>query len=137
MNRPDPTIYVPDDLAEWFPSIGDGVQAHRFVLLPFILERDGVCWVTGCKGHRVSYMHEAIRRSAVMGWRKPLRVIIQNPFNCVMLCDLHHETYRQPAPQEIADWMYDTYTDYLPWLQSLPFKVQSAHPLAGWMRRRE
>ena len=134
--RPDPFIPIPADLSEWFPNIGDDVQRQRQNMFPFIDERDGLCWVTGCDGHEASYMHEYIRRSAVMGWPKPWRVIIQCPYGSVKLCDLHHETFREPAPQEIADWMYDTYgTGYLLWLQSLPFKVQSAHPLAGWMRR--
>jgi hypothetical protein len=117
-----------------FPDIGASVQEWRNTLQPFIYDRDGPCWVTGCDGHNISYMHEAIRRGAVMGWPKPWRVIIQNPFNCVILCDLHHETHREPAPEEIADWMLDTYgNDYLLWLESLPFK--SRHPLDGWMRR--
>jgi hypothetical protein len=69
----------------------------------------------------------------VMGWPKPWRVLIHCPFNSVLLCDLHHETHREPAKEEIADWMYDSYgLDYLHWLESLPFK--SAHPLQGWMR---
>ena len=105
-------------------------------LKDILVQRDGRCWMPDCDGHSLSSMHEAVRRGHVMGWQpKMRRLAIYNGLNTVILCDKCHGTAREPAKEEVADFMADTYglDVYLDWLLSLTFK--SAHPLAGWMRR--
>lgn len=80
--RPDPTIYVPSDLAHLFPAIGANVGEHRMWLKAYIVQRDGGCWNPGCDGSGIPDMHEAIRRSHVQGWPKPWHILIFNPINC-------------------------------------------------------
>ena len=121
-------------LAAAFPDIRDGLNAHRWgKLYPFLSIRDRLCWVLSNEHGRGLYIHEAIRRSAVMGWAPPLRVLIHTPFNSILLCGKHHGTATEPSLHEIADWMFQTYgLQYLQWLQSLPF-LAGTHPLKGFL----
>jgi len=122
-------------LAIGFPDVGDDLNAHRWVqLFPFLKLRDGRCWVTSADcSPKGFYIHEAIRRSAVQGWAKPLRVLIHTPFNCVLLCANHHETAIEPPMLEIAESMFHVYgLQYLDWLKSLPF-LPGSHPLKGFL----
>jgi hypothetical protein len=129
----EPAQWRPEDpgLAPLFPGIGADLKAHRAALGAYVMARDGQCWAKGCAGHYHSYMHEAIRRSAAQGWKRPWRILIHTPYNCLMLCDLHHETELEPSVMDVAEWMLAAYgPDYIAWLDSLPF---IAHPLKGFL----
>ena len=113
------------------PYEGKDFATHRAELKMWLMShRDTECWVEGC--HEMpTMMHEAIRRSAVQGWKRRRRVLIQHPYNCICLGPLHHETALEPKMLDIVEWMYLQYgEDYIEWLKSLPFK---AHPLKGFI----
>ena len=57
-------------------------------LARILYERDGLCWMPDCDGDRFrSDMHEAIRRSHVVGFRpKTNRLTVFNGYNTVLLC---------------------------------------------------
>lgn len=121
-------------LAAAFPDIGDDVNAHRWErLFPFLRLRDRLCWVLSNGHGKGLYVHEAVRRSAVMGWAEPLRVLIHTPFNSILLCGEHYGTAAEPPLSKVADWMFQTYgLRYLEWLRALPF-LPGTHPLKGFL----
>jgi len=118
--------------AHLFPSPGDDLYTHRLLVQVVVYGRDRHCWVDGCNGDGVWWLHEGIyRRSDVQGWAKDLRVLIHTPYNCVGLCGLHHETADEPSRFDVADWMLLRYgRNFVRWCRYLPFKI---NPLRGWL----
>lgn len=122
-----------------FPREGTNITRHRrWLKLWLAAETMAACFVNelGIEcNRRGTNMHEAIRRSKAQGWHKRKRVLIFTPYNCVLLCDAHHETADEPSMYEIADYMLAKHgVEYLQWLASLPFKD---HPLKGLLERHQ
>ena len=130
--RPTPIRHIPEDqsLLYLFPPPGRTVRAQREILLPYVYNRDGRCWVPGCKGLGVCSAHEGIvTRGDVQGWDKGWRCLIHTVYNSVWLCHArHHETDLEPSAMEIAEWMVEQYTraELVRWLECLPFKQRPA-----------
>lgn len=149
MKRENPKIAIPTDpeLRRLFPAVGADFAGHCAAVKAYLLrQRDGWCWVREhkqptwekCSPALIAHKHEGpIRRSDVQGWPKPWRVIIHNPFNCVILGAAHHSTEHEPSREQIANWMLDYYGDpYVRWLASLPFKM-GTNPMKGWLERHD
>ena len=83
---------------------------NRADLIPIIVERDGLCWVADCP-NRIKDVHEAIvTRGDVQGWKpSKRREIIFHPYNCIGLCDLHHNTENEPKAIDVFNWMCGYY----------------------------
>ena len=109
-------ICVPEGgLGLWFPEEGENLGFWRARLKRFLCEmQEWRCWVEGCE-NPAAHMHEAIRRSAVQGWKRERRVLIMTPMNCVVLCSTkHHGMAEEPSMEEIADRMYEEHgEDYV------------------------
>jgi len=121
---------IPDWMQEYFPESGSVPQWRTNVLIPFILERDGVCWVEDC-WVSASDVHEGVvTRGDVQGWsgkKKNLRIIIHNPINTIALCKEHHKY--APSRLEVLTWMVKEYGLWvLDWFEELPFTYS---PITG------
>ena len=121
------------DIAHLFPSPGTDLAEHRYYLSQHILARDGRCWVESCQGGEMWWLHEGVyRRSRVQGWQpRKDRILIHTPYNCIGLCEQHHETTLEPSSAEIVEWMLLTYgEDFICWCRWLRFK---RNPLEAWL----
>lgn len=125
---------IPDWMEEFFPVKGSVPQWRKNVLIPLVLERDGVCWVEDCFLYP-SDVHEGIvTRGDVQGWKGPkkkLRIVIHNPINCIALCKEHHKY--APSRKDVLIWSVKEYGLWvLDWFEELPFKV---HPIRGILQQ--
>ena len=136
-----PDVWVPDALAQFFPKIGADMAEHRRTLkMDCLVHRDRCC--RGCHEPflgRVAHMHEAlITRKDVQGWKLRLRIIIHNPFNCILVCPSCHfclDGKTLPSREQFLLEQIHLYgLDVLKWLASLPFKP-GAHPLKGYIEK--
>jgi len=126
MMRPIAVRHIPvlQDMAYLFPPPGRAVQAQRDIMLPYVYERDGKCFLAGCPGFDPCTGHEGVvTRGDVQGWPKSERCLIHVFYNTVFLCSKHHNTELEPSRLYIAKWMIARYgNDWIRWLETLPFK---------------
>lgn len=100
---------------------------RRVLKMDYLIWRDRRCrscgdWLRG-EGH----MHEGIySRRDVMGWRRDLRVLIQTPYNNVMLCRDCNLGLAGKSPPDRWQVLEEHVARYglgvLRWMRSLPFK---------------
>lgn len=113
---------IPEWMQEYFPTKGSVPQWRKNVLIPFVLERDTVCWVEGCFKN-VSDVHEGVvSRGDVQGWKLKNRVVIQVPINAIGLCRECHKY--APSRRDVLQWAIREYGEWvLDWFEALPFKI--------------
>jgi hypothetical protein len=122
------TDMVPGWLQEYFPKSGTSLPQWRTnVLIPHVIEREGVCWNKDC-WKNVSDVHEGVvTRGDVQGWPNKYRVCVHVPINCVGLCKDCHKF--SPSRKDVLLWAVDEYGLWvLDWFEELPFKHS---PIAG------
>ena len=131
--RPWPEVVAPTGTAGLFFPRGPVPPAHwRATLKAYLLTECDVCWC-GEAFRAMPHMHEAlITRGDVQGWSPEHRVIIQTPYNCVLLCAACHHGFdgkSTPSRERVLRHMRALYGSAVDrWLASLPFRV---HPLRG------
>jgi len=115
------------------------MSIHREALKTgYLVYRDTVCRSCGeLWNGSTPHMHEALlSRRDVQGWPLPWRVLINTPYNCVLLCrDCNLGLAGKcPPPRErvLTEHVHRYGMGVVRWLRSLPFK---SHPLRGLLEQ--
>jgi len=119
---------VPDWMREFFPKAGTSLPKWRTdVLIPHVLEREGVCWVEDCWKNPSDVHEGVVTRGDVQGWANKYRVQVHVPINCIALCKECHKY--APSRKEVILWAIEYYGLWvLDWFEALPFTV---NPIRG------
>jgi len=86
-------------------------------------QQDWRCWVDGCPRPAV-HLHEAlVTRGDVQGWAPELRQAIFHEYNCIGLCQFHHNTKYEPKAAEVFERKCEEHgrQQVVGWLESLEF----------------